>query len=140
VAGHICLLAETCAILRETELAAPLYELLLLCALLNAVAVPELALDSTSRPLGIRATLLGRFEDAAGHFEEALRMNRRMGARRWLAHTQEDYARLLLRRNEHGDRERAEELLSRAKATYHELGMRGQCEQSSGACETRADT
>jgi hypothetical protein len=48
-----------------------------------------------------------------------------MGALPWLAHTQEDYARLLLRRNEHGDRERAEELLSRAQATYHELGMQG---------------
>jgi tetratricopeptide (TPR) repeat protein len=68
------------AILRETELAAPLSELLLPYASLNAVAVPELALDSTSRPLGILATLLGRFEDAAGHFEEALRMNRRDGS------------------------------------------------------------
>ena len=46
---------------------------------LNAVALPELALDSASRPLGILATLLGRFEDAAGHFEEAMQMNERMG-------------------------------------------------------------
>jgi DNA-binding SARP family transcriptional activator len=119
----ICLLAETCVILEDTDRAAPLYELLLPYASLNAVAVPELALDSTSRPLGILATLLGRFEDAARHFEEALRMNERMGARPWLAHAREEYARMLLRRNADGDRERAEKLLSRARATFQELGM-----------------
>ena len=121
----ICLLAETCAILGDTGLAAPLYGLLLPYGSLNAVAVPELALDSSSRPLGMLATLLGRFDDAARHFEEALRMNERMGARPWLAHTQEAHARMLLRRSARGDQERAEKLLSRAQSTYHELGMQG---------------
>ena len=120
----ICLLAETCVILGDTERAAPLYDLLLPYAALNAVAVPELALDSVSRPLGMLATLLGRFEDAARHFEEALRMNERMGARPWLAHAQEEYARMLLGRDEGEDRERAEQLLSRAHATYDELGVK----------------
>jgi DNA-binding SARP family transcriptional activator len=120
----ICLLAETCVILEDTERAAPLYELLSPYASLNAVAVPELALDSVSRPLGMLATLLGRFEDAARHFEEALRMNERMGARPWLAHAQEEYGRMLHLRSAEGDRERAEELLSRAQATYEELGVR----------------
>jgi hypothetical protein len=32
----------------------------------------------------------------------------------------------MLRRNAPGDRERAEKLLSRAHATYHELGMQRQ--------------
>jgi uncharacterized protein HemY len=89
----------------------------------NAVALPELALDSVSRPLGILATLQERFEDAERHFEEALRMNDRMGARPWVAHTQEEQARMLVRRNGSGDRKRAEELLSSAQATYQELGM-----------------
>ena len=105
-------------------LGAPLYELLLPYGSLNAVGVPELVLDSTSRPLGILATLQGRFEDAARHFEAALRMNERMGARPWIAHTQEDHARMLRRRNGERDRERAEKLLSRAHATYDDLGMR----------------
>jgi tetratricopeptide (TPR) repeat protein len=69
------------------------------------------------------STLLGRFEDAARHFDEALRMNERMGARPWLAHAQEEYARMLLRRDAGDDRKRAEELLSRAHATYEQLGM-----------------
>jgi hypothetical protein len=50
-------------------------------------------------------------------------MNQRMGARPWLAHTQHDYARTLIARNDRGDRERANELLDHALATYHELGM-----------------
>ena len=50
-------------------------------------------------------------------------MNERMGARPWVAHTQADQVRMLLRRNAEGDRERAERLLSRAQATYRELGM-----------------
>jgi tetratricopeptide (TPR) repeat protein len=121
--ASICLLAETCAILDDAESAGPLYELLMPYGAQNAVALPELALDSVSRPLGILANLQGRFEDAARHFQEALRMNERMEARPWVAHTQEDQARMLLRRNAHGDREHAEELLSRAQATYRELGM-----------------
>jgi tetratricopeptide (TPR) repeat protein len=131
------LLAETCAILGDTERAAPLYELLLPYGSLNAVAVPELALGSISQPLGILATLLGRFEDAARYFEEALRMNERMGARPWLAHTQEDYARLLLRRNGRGDREQAQKLLSRAQATYHELDMQGDAAKAAALARTR---
>jgi DNA-binding SARP family transcriptional activator/tetratricopeptide (TPR) repeat protein len=120
----ICLLAETCVLVEEAEHAARLHELLLPYASLNAIAVPQLALGSTSRPLGMLATLLGRFEDAERHFEEASRMNERMGARPWLAHTHEDYARLLRRRDAGGDRERAEELQSQADAAYRELGVR----------------
>jgi DNA-binding SARP family transcriptional activator len=119
----ICLLAETCAILEDTPHAAPLYELLLPYGSLNAVAVPELTLDSASRPLGLLATQLGRFDDAAGHFEEAIQMNEKMGARPGLAHTQADLGRMLLRRNSQGDAQRAHEHLSRALATYHELDM-----------------
>ena len=46
-----------------------------------------------------------------------------MGARPWVAHTQEDYASLLARRNERGDRERARELIAKAVTTYRELSM-----------------
>ena len=134
----ICLLAETCAILGDIGPAAPLYELLLPYGSLNAVALPELALGSTSQPLGILATLLGRYADAERYFEEALRMNERMGARPWLAHTQQDYGRMLLRRNGHGDRERAEKLLSPAQATYHELGMKGDAADAAALARTGA--
>jgi eukaryotic-like serine/threonine-protein kinase len=121
--SSICLLAETCSILDDAESAGSLYEYLVPYGSQNAVALPELALDSVSRPLGILATMQDRFEDAGRHFEEALRMNVRMGAHPWVAHTQEEHARMLLRRNGSGDRKRAEKLLSSAQATYRELGM-----------------
>jgi DNA-binding SARP family transcriptional activator len=134
----ICLLAEICGLLGDPGPAVPLYELLLPYRSLYAVAVPELALDSTGRPLGILATLLGRFEDAARHFDEALRVNERMGSRPWVAHTQADHARMLLRRNAHGDRERAEELLLRAHATYDELGMQRDAANAAALAGTAA--
>ena len=48
-------------------------------------------------------------------------MNNRMGARPWLAHTQHDYAKLLV--TSEGPGRLAHELLERALATYRELGM-----------------
>jgi DNA-binding SARP family transcriptional activator len=119
----VCILAEACATLGDTGAGARLYEVLTPYASLNAIAVPEAALDSTSRALGILATLLGRLDDAAGHFEEALDMNQRMGAVPWLAHTRHAYADMLGVRGGAGDRTRAEELRSQALATYRELGM-----------------
>jgi len=136
--ASICLLAETCAILQDTERAALLYEVLLPYGSLNAVAVPDLALGSASQPLGVLATLLLRFDDAGRHFEEALRMNEKMGARPWIAHTQEHHARMLLRRNADGDRDRARNLLSRAQATYNELGMQDDATKAAALARTGA--
>jgi hypothetical protein len=50
-------------------------------------------------------------------------MNARMGARPALAHTQREYAAMLLRRDAPGDGERADALLADAMRTYAELGM-----------------
>ena len=50
-------------------------------------------------------------------------MNARMGARPWLAHTQHDYALMLLARHGPGDRQRAQQLLTAAVSTYRTLGM-----------------
>ena len=136
----ICLLAETCAIIDEPTPAASLYDLMLPYAAHNAVAVPEIALDSTSRPLGILATSLGRFEDAERHFLQAAMMNERMAARPWLAHTQLEHARMLLCRAADGDRKRAAELLARAQATYRELGMQDDLVRLEGLARTAAGT
>ena len=51
-------------------------------------------------------------------------MNARMDARPWLAHTQEQYASMLLVHNQSGDHEKAVALLAAALATTRELGMR----------------
>jgi hypothetical protein len=78
-----------------------------------------------SRYLGLLAQALDRCDDAIDHFEDALAINERMGARPWLAHTREDYARLLLERGSQDDRERGNVLLTSALTTYRELGMAG---------------
>jgi DNA-binding SARP family transcriptional activator/tetratricopeptide (TPR) repeat protein len=121
--SSLCLLADTCELIGATKHAGALYSLLLPWGSLNAVAVPEVSFDSASRPLGTLATRLGRLEDAERHFEEALEMNERMGARPELAHTQVDYARMLRVRDGPGDRDRSRELLETAVAGYRELGM-----------------
>ena len=53
---------------------------------------------AASRYLGMLAATLGEFDKAEAHFEHALEMNERMGARPWLAHTKAEYALLLRRR------------------------------------------
>jgi DNA-binding SARP family transcriptional activator len=119
----ITLLAEAGAILGDDKQAAPLYDLLLPYGSLNAVAPIEAALGSASRVLGMLATVLERFADAVSHYDDALRMNTSMGARPWAAHTEHDYARMLLARDEPGDRERALQLIRSALECYRNLGM-----------------
>jgi DNA-binding SARP family transcriptional activator/tetratricopeptide (TPR) repeat protein len=115
----LCVLAEVAARLGDGERANVLHDLLLPYTALNALAAGELAIGSVARYVGLLAQTLGRTHEAAEHFEAALEMNARMGARPWLAHTQAEYGRLLLEREE----PRARELLAEALATYRELDM-----------------
>jgi tetratricopeptide (TPR) repeat protein len=117
------LLAETCILLEDRAAADVLYRLLLPYATLNAVDVAEGFAGSVSRYLGLLASAMSRGNEAARHLDDALSMNERMGARPWVAHTQYDLARVLLARDGPGDRERAQELVEAALATYRELGM-----------------
>ena len=79
--------------------------------------------------------MLERWDAAERHFEDALTMNTRMEAAPWIAHTQHQYAMMLLRRNRAGDRERALELLHTALAGAHGLGMGALTERVSAALE-----
>jgi len=72
----VTLLAEAGALLADREHAAAVYDVLLPYGSLNAVAPIEAALGSVSRALGLLATVLERFADAARHYDEALRMTR----------------------------------------------------------------
>jgi DNA-binding SARP family transcriptional activator len=130
-------LAETCALLGDRASGAVIYRLLLPWATFNVVDVPEGFRGSVSRYLAVLATLTKRLEDAELHFEEALEMNRHMGARPWLARTQHDYARMLLARGGAGDSERAERLVDQALATYQELGMESNAVSASKVVSTR---
>ena len=117
------LLAETSALVEDVDSASVLYGLLLPWAALNAANVSEAIWGSVSRYLGLLAATAAHWDAAARHFDDALDMNARMGARPWLALTQEDYARVLLARDSPGDRGRAETLLDAAIDGFRELRM-----------------
>jgi tetratricopeptide (TPR) repeat protein len=119
----LSLLAETCAMLRETRPADTLYRLLHPWAALNVADIAEGMRGSTSRYLGILATTTRRWADAERHFEDALAMNARMRALPWLARTQQDYAQMLRARGGSRDAEHAEELSEAALALYRQMGM-----------------
>jgi DNA-binding SARP family transcriptional activator len=116
------LLAETCALVADARSAEILHRSLLPWEALNAVDQSEGARGSVSRYLGLLATMLERWEEAARHFGHALAMNERMGFRPWFARTHDDFARMLRLRGEPRDEKRAAALEAAALAIYDELG------------------
>jgi tetratricopeptide (TPR) repeat protein len=118
-------LADVCTFLGDRARATTLYQLLLPYAGYTVVIGNAAACyGALSRYLGALATTLGRWDEAAQHFEDALAMNARMDAQPWLAHTQYQYAAMLLARDQPSDSEKARELLKSALVTARELGMR----------------
>jgi DNA-binding SARP family transcriptional activator/tetratricopeptide (TPR) repeat protein len=114
-------LAEAAAILEHEAGAAVLYELLLPYADHVAISYPEISTGAVARYLGLLASTTSRWDDAIRHLEDAVRLNERIGARSWLAHTRHELARALVAGK--GERERPAQLLSAALATFRELAM-----------------
>jgi tetratricopeptide (TPR) repeat protein len=119
----ISLLADPCARLDDLDAAAELYSMLLAYERLYAHAPVEASFGSVARALGVLATTLDRRDKAERHFDLAIKVERAMGARPWLAHAQHDFAAMLLARDVAGDSERARAVLDEALTTYRELGM-----------------
>jgi len=71
------------------------------------------------RFLGMLAATLGDTDAARRHFEDALRLNRQMGATTWLAHTAYEYGRMLRNLND----DRAQSLLGEAARLAERIGM-----------------
>jgi len=123
-------LCGACVFLRDTRRAAVLSRLLLPYARRNIVVGGAVACQkSTSYLLGMLAATMGQWNDAVGHFEDALALARRLGARPFVAETAVPYARVLLERGHPGDPEQALALLNDALATAQELGMKSVVEQ-----------
>jgi tetratricopeptide (TPR) repeat protein len=116
------LLAETIVWIGDLEAAEVLYELVVPWVGLNASDHPEGFRGSVARDAGLLAAMLDRPDLAAGHFEDAIAANTKIGARVWVAYTKSDYGQLLLERGGAGNAERAHELLASARALAAELG------------------
>jgi predicted ATPase/DNA-binding SARP family transcriptional activator len=122
------LLAQLAAGAGDHERADALYRRLAPFDGLN-VDTEEVSTGAVSRYLGLLAAVVERFDQAELHFVDALAMNARIGARPWLAHTQEDYARTLLTQGDPARRNQAAGLLASAHAAYRELGMNTHAER-----------
>jgi tetratricopeptide (TPR) repeat protein len=131
------LLAEAAALLGDRAGADVLYDRLLPYADRVAVATPEMSAGAVARALGLLATTLGRPDDAEGHFDQAIALNDRIGARPWSAYAREEYARVLLDGGDAARATRAKELLLQAETTFRELGMDGDAARAAQATGTR---
>jgi DNA-binding CsgD family transcriptional regulator len=123
----VCLayLGEVCTYLGDVPRAAVLYRLLQPWQGHNLVVGGGVAYNgSAGRYLGMLAAVMSDWPGAERHFRDALEMDSRMGARTWLAHSQHEYARMLLTRNAPGDPKKAAAPLQAALDAAAELGMR----------------
>ncbi|MFL9936903.1 adenylate/guanylate cyclase domain-containing protein [Paraburkholderia sp. RL18-103-BIB-C] len=117
-------LAEVAARLREIGHAERVYAFLLpFRDQVVTVPVFTLCCGSAARYLGMLAGALGDWSAAEEHFEYALRMDERLRAWPWLAHSRHEFAVMLSARNRKGDRAWAADLLATAAATARELKM-----------------
>jgi DNA-binding CsgD family transcriptional regulator len=119
-------LADVSAFLGDASRAAALYRLLAPYDGRNIVVGPNIACyGAAGRYLGILSATMGRWDESARHFEAAIAMNLRQGARPWLAHARHEYAAMLLQRGRADDRPRALALLDEAMTESRALGMKG---------------
>lgn len=128
-AASIIFLVEVCATLGDRARAQVLYRLLSPYATHAVVAGEWASFGAGSRFLGQLAATRREWQEAESHFDQALAMNARMGAKPWLAHTQFQYAHMLLERSRGGrdgaaDIERARAFLDESDTLARQLGMR----------------
>ena len=146
----ITTMAEAVALLGDGEHADRLYPKLLPYAQHNVTVSFVACRGSVSRFLGLLAATIGDRDAAALHFENALAMNRRMGALPHVAATLHDYAASLIAgAPEPEELERAAGLCGEALSIARDLGMEGlvvRCNQiladhaaSARTTERRAD-
>jgi hypothetical protein len=107
----------------DRQWAEVLYDLAAPYAGHNATLGVATYLGAADHWLGVLAGVAGRFTDAADHLEAALTRHDAMGSRPLTALTQEAYGRMLSRRGEAADIDRARWLTARAKRTAAELGL-----------------
>ncbi len=119
----MALLSETCVSLGDARRAEILYAKLLPFASNQASLDMYVSYGPVAFYLGILAALLSKFEAAEMHFQDALNLTSRSGARPWHARAKFRYAEMLTNRGGHEDREKAIELVESALASAKSLAM-----------------
>jgi tetratricopeptide (TPR) repeat protein len=123
-AATLAYLSEVCLYLGDAERAATLYELLLPYESRTVVVGGATAcFGAAGRFLGMLSMAMSELETAERHYQQAIELNARMGAWPWLAHSQFEYAAMLLNRGAAQDRQRANDLLQESLSTSSKLGM-----------------
>jgi class 3 adenylate cyclase len=127
----VACLSEACAFLEDQASAALLYPQVAPFAGYNLMLrlTTSLWFGPADRNLGVLAALLERWDDAERHLQDAMAMCEKVPSPPYLAQTQYDYARMLLRRGGSGDRPRALELLGKAGQAAQRMGMAGLARQ-----------
>jgi tetratricopeptide (TPR) repeat protein len=121
----LCLLAEVCSSLGDTERARILYEILLPERAHYAIIGFSTAFfGSVEERLGLLAFTLERLDEAAEHFARAISAHHELDARPWIARTQYHYAKLLLNRRYPDDIATASSLARLSTDASERFGMR----------------
>lgn len=120
--AYMALLANACALIGDSTHAPALYTRLLPHAgNLVVTRSGPVCLGSVSLYLGLLAGVMGRWDEALAHLDEALAVHVRVGSPPWIANTQWALAAVLLGREGRGDRARANALLAEARRIVQRL-------------------
>lgn len=114
------LVGQAAAFAEARDHAAVIYDLLAPYSRRNVIVAVAACWGSASRVLALLAQALGRSDEAASYFEEAIEHNLALGARTWHARSLVEYAMLL---RDGGDTGRAQELLRDALLISRELDL-----------------
>ncbi len=119
-------LAQVCYFLKDRARAEKLYPMLLPYAgRMIMSGNSAVAFGWISRPLGLLSAALGRWEEAAAHYEVAIRKNAEADAPSFVAGARVELAETLLEREAPGDRENARAQLVLALTGAAAIGARG---------------
>lgn len=119
----VCVLAETCALIRDPTRARELYRMLLPYKDRNVQVTRAACWGSCERFLGLLAGALEDWEAASGHYESAIAKNAAGGIDGAVSLVKRDYAEMLVARHAGGDLDMATELYGDALQAAQDADM-----------------
>jgi tetratricopeptide (TPR) repeat protein len=135
---HACALAQASVLIGDERRAQLLYDQLAPFADRNAVSISTLAFGPVTMRLGSISSLLGRWDEAERHFDDAAERCGSLGARAISAMLLIERARMFRWRAGRGDVERARASLDASLAISDDLGLPGIAERARAIAPGRA--